>query len=220
MSLTSLKNWRLVIPGIFIVLVLIFSLQENFGELTGSLRSFTDFQLNDLAIIVVVVVFGVLYYILNIRRLLWYRYNEQIQDNIKNTLIKPFTQQLQDSQENYLKEGRKLMHIFYNFIDNDKSLSEKAKSVRLNGLIWTSTMDLTIISAIGSLVFWVKLIIVKSSYNLWMALILLFVSLVSFGLIQLATRRHISLSNEQLEFICQSYTQQLEDKINDLLQSE
>jgi len=220
MSMTTLKYWRLIIPGIFVASILILSMQENFSELFRSLRSVSDFQLDDLANIVVVVVFGVLYYILNIRNLLWNPYYNRVQDNIKNTLIRPFAQQLDSQQENYLKEGRRLMHIFYHFIDYDKSLSEKAKGVRFNGLIWTSTVDLTIISAIGSLIFWVELAIETNSYNLWMAIILLVMSLVSFGLIQLTTRRHISLSNEQLEFICQSYTKELQEKIDELLQTQ
>jgi len=217
--MTTLKHWRLIIPGFLILVTLILLIQENFNELLGALKGFSDFQFDDMIITVIVVVFGVLYYILGIRNVLWNPYYKRVQNNIKNTLIKPFSQQLDSQQEKYLRAGRRLIIIFYHFIDNDKSLSEKAKGVRFNGLIWTSTVDLTIISAIGSLVFWVKLAIETNSYNLWMALILLITSLVSLGLVQLATRRHISLSDEQLEFICQLHKQELKGKIYELLQN-
>jgi hypothetical protein len=112
------------------------------------------------------------------------------------------------------------MHIFYHFVDNDRSLSEKANRVRFNGLIWTSTVDLTIIAAFGSLIFWVKLIIERTSYDLWMAVILLVLSLFSFGLIQLTTKRHISLSNEQLDIICDLYRPELKEKMYELLKNQ
>jgi len=222
MSMETLNHWRVIIPGIFLGGIVILVIQENVSELFGSIRAFSNFQLYDLAIIAVVVIFGVLYYILDIRNLLWNPYHKRVQNNIKNTLIRPFVQQLDSQQENYLKEGRRLMHIFYQFIDDDKykSLSEKAKRVRFNGLIWTSTIDLTIIAAFGSLIFWGKLVFDNTSYNIWMGIILFIIALISFGLIQLTTKHHISLSDEQLEFICQACKPELEEKIYGLLQNQ
>ena len=220
MSMETLQHWRVIIPGIFLGGLVIVVIQENVSELFGSIRAFPNFQLYDLPIIAVVVIFGALYYILHIRNLLWNPYHKRIQNNIKNTLIKPFVQQLDSQQENYLKEGRRLMHIFYQFIDNDKSLSEKAKRVRFNGLIWTSTIDLTIIAAFGSLIFWGKLVFDNTSYNIWGGIILFIIALISFGLIQLTTKHHISLSTEQLEFICQAYKPELKGKIYGLLQNQ
>jgi len=214
MGMTALKIWRLIIPGILILILLLFVIQESFTDLT---KTFTSFQSNDIAYTILVIAVGVFYYILNIRKLLWNPYLNRVQINIKNTLLSAYKKPLNKQQKAYLIEGRKLMIIFYHFIDNDKSLLEKAKRVRFNGLIWTSMIDLTIISSCGSLIFWVKLIIERHFYYLAMALILIILALVSFGLIQLTTRHHLSLSNEQLEIICQSYKTQLEDKINELL---
>jgi len=214
MGITALKTWRLIIPGILILLLLLFAIQESFSGLT---KTFTNFQPKDTIYTILVLAFGGLYYILKIRNILWNPYLNRVKNNIKDTLLSPFKQQLDKKQEDYLRDGRKLMIIFYHFIDNDNSLLEKAKRVRFNGLIWTSTIDLTIIAAFGSLLFWAKFIIEKNSYNLWGALICLALALVSFGLIQLTTKHHISLSNEQLEIICQSYKQQLKDKLYELL---
>lgn len=215
--MTTLKYFRLLVPGILIVIVFILVIQESFDELVQFATAFSNLQLKDTLFIAVFIIIGAIYYIFNIRDLLWNPYHKRVQNNIKETLINSFQEELNKQQRDNLKEGRKLMNVFYYFIDNDNSLAQKANRVRFNGLMWTSTIDLTIITAIGSLVFWIKFIIERSSYNLWMAVILLIVALMSFGLIQLTTRKHLSLSNEQLEIICQLHKEKLHEKINELL---
>lgn len=220
MSMTTLKFFRLLVPGILIVILLLIVIQDNLHELIEFTKAFSNLQLKDTIFVAVFIGIGAIYYIINIRDLLWNPYHKRVQNNIKNTLISPFMQQFNKQQIDYLKDGRKLMNVFYHFIDTDNSLTQKANRVRFNGLIWTSTIDLTIIATIGSLAFWSKLIFEISSYNLWMAIILLIIALISFGLIQLTTKRHISLSNEQLEIICQLHKEKLQEKINELLQNQ
>lgn len=214
MGMSGLKKWRLVVPGILIIIAVLFIIQESFSDFA---QTYVSKPWNDITYTILAIAIGVFYSILNVRKILWNPYLNRVQTNIKNTLIRAYDQPLSAQQRAYLVEGRRLMIIFYYFIDNDNSLLEKAKRVRFNGLQWTSTIDLTIISSCGALIFWVKLIIETNAYYLTMALILTILTLVSFGLIQLTTRRHLSLSNEQLEIISQSYKQQLEDKINELL---
>lgn len=217
MSMNALKYFRLFVPGILVFIIFILAIQESFDELVELTKTFSNLQLKDGIYIAIFIVLGAIYYIFNIRDLLWNPYHKRVQNNIKETLINSFQEELNKQQRDNLKEGRKLMNVFYYFIDNDNSLAQKANRVRFNGLMWTSTIDLTIITAIGSLVFWFKIIIERSSYNLWMAVILLIVALMSFGLIQLTTRKHLSLSNEQLEIICQLHKEKLHEKINELL---
>lgn len=217
--MTTLKVWRLLIPGILIVVLSIFVIHENFNELSEFTKTLANFGFIDKILVAVAVVIGVVYYIWNIRGRLWNRYHKQVQDNIKNTLVNPFRHQFSSEQEDYLKDGRKLMNVFYHFIDNDKSLSEKSKRVRFNGLIWTSTVDFTIIAGVYSLIFWIKFGIQNNLYNLVMAIVLLTLSLVSFRCIKLTTEKHISLSNEQLEIIRQSYKSQLKVKLDEILQN-
>lgn len=217
MSMNTLKYFRLLVPGILVFIIFILAIQESFDELVELTKTFSNFQFKDGIYIAIFIVLGAIYYIFSIRDLLWNPYHKRVQNNIKETLMNPFQGELNKQQRDNLKEGRKLMNVFYHFVDNDNSLAQKANRVRFNGLLWTSTIDLTIITAIGSLVFWIKFIIERSSYNLWMAVILLIVALVSFGLIQLTTRKHLSLSNEQLEIICQLHKEKLHEKINELL---
>lgn len=216
MSMNTLKYLRLFVPGILVFIIFILAIQESFDELVELTKTFSNLQLKGGIYIAIFIVLGAIYYIFNIRDLLWNPYHKRVQNNIKDTLIYPFRQELNEQQKDDLKEGRKLMNVFYYFIDNDNSLAQKANRVRFNGLIWTSTIDLTIIAVIGSLIFWFKLIFERNSYNLWMAVILLIVALICVGLTQLTTRRHISLSNEQLEIICQLHKEKLHEKINEL----
>lgn len=219
MSMNTLKYLRLLVPGILVLIIFILAIQDGFDELVDLGKTLSNLQFKDGLYIAIFIVLGALYYIFNIRDLLWNPYHKRVQSNIKETLINPFREELNQQQRDTLKEGRKLMNVFYYFIDNDNSLAQKANRVRFNGLIWTSTIDLTIITATGSLVFWVKTIMEMNSYSLWMAVILLIIAFISFGLIQLTTRKHLSLSNEQLEIICQLHKEKLHEKINELLQN-
>ena len=214
MSIVTLQRLRLVIPGIFLLLLLLFITSESISEL---IPSFFKLQPEDWQYLVVIIAGGALYYILKVRNLVWNPFRKKIDDNIKVTLINPYAQTLGNEDIEHLIEGRKLMHIFYHFIDNDKSLSEKANRVRFNGLLWTSSIDLTITSAFGSLLFWIKLFILGSSYNLLMAIYLLAIALISYISIHLLTKKHIDLSNEQLEMICQLYKAPLQAKLDELL---
>ena len=220
MSITTLKFFRLLIPGILIVVLFLIFMTDNRHELIEFTKVFSNFQLQDTIFVAVFLSIGAIYYILHIRNLLWNPYFKRVQNNIKNTLISPLGQEVNEEQKNYLKDGNKLMIVFYYFIDNDNSLAEKANRVRFNGLIWTSTIDLTIIAAFGSLILWGKLAFENTSYNIWMGIILFIIALISLGLIQLTTRHHISLSNEQLESICQAYETELKEKIYGLLQNQ
>ena len=219
MSLTTLKHWRLIVPGILLVVILLLSIQESFSDLSGALKAFSDFQWYDRIIVGVVIIFGALYHILDIRMKFWNPDYRRVQDNIKSTLIEPFSQQLSTEQKDFLKEEDRLTNIFWRFVDKDNSLLEKAKRVRFNGLIWSSAVDIMIISAVGSIILFVKLAVEKNPYSLWMAIILLAASLMSLGLLRRTTQRQLSLSNEQLKFICQFYKQELEESIYAELQN-
>ena len=217
MSLGTLKFFRTLIPGIMIFLLAMLFFTNDLNELKNISRIFTDFKAKDTLFIVLFVVLGILYYIFKIRNILWGPFYKRIVNNIKDRLLDPFRGNLNSTQITELKRNRKLMNIFYHFIDNDPSLQEKAKRVRFNGLIWSSTIDLTIISFLGSLIFLIKFIFIKTNYNINVALILFCISVFSLVLIFLTTNKHLSLSNDQLGVICQLYKNQLNQKINELL---
>lgn len=213
MELNTLKKFRLIIPGIITIMLLIILLPDNFGDF----KNIFDFQLSDTWYLLGAVIFGILYEVLSIRNIMWRPYLKKVQNNIKDKLISPFIGQMSKSQIEVIKEGRKLMNVFYNIIDNDASLTEKARRVRFNGIIWTSIVDFSTISSIGAIVCLIRFALSEDVYSIIMAGILLVVAVMTFGLLQLSTKKHLSLSDEQLEMICQMHKPELEVKIKGLL---
>jgi hypothetical protein len=83
MSIRTLKVGRLLIPGVLIIVLFLFVIQDNFDQLSELTKAFGNLQLEDTLIMGVVIVIGALYYILNIRNLLWNPYLMRVQNNIK-----------------------------------------------------------------------------------------------------------------------------------------
>ncbi len=145
--------------------------------------------------------------------LLWKRFNDKVVDNINNRLLEPFSSEITYGKAKELRDKNIIKNIFYFFVDNTESLKEKAKLVRLNGLIWTSFMDLSIISFFGSFVFFAKWLIGRNDYNSYVGIILLLLSILSYLMIILLTSKHLSLSNEQLDYITSIDVTSLREKI-------
>lgn len=216
MGINGLKYLRLIIPGILMILLILLVNKVNIKNIQDV---FTNIQAENTCYTIAIVFIGVLYYIFHIRYVLWKPFNERIQNNIKNRLLKRYGKHLNQEQIVELKKGRKLMNIFYQIIDNDKSLTEKANRVRFNGLIWTSMMDIAIISFIGSIIFWIKYFFETENNNSIFAWCLLAATIIFIGLTEISTRKHLSLSNEQLDMICQLHKQELCRLIDETMQT-
>ena len=104
MSQTTLKNLRLVTPGILILILIILVIQHSFSQLAEVGKYFLNLQLNDIVFAVICFAIGALYYIFHIRNLLYNPYLKRVQNNIKDTLISPFKAGLNNPQIDYLKE--------------------------------------------------------------------------------------------------------------------
>src|SRR5689334_16770164 len=119
MDQTTLKNLRLVIPGIFIIgafykyYELLFSPFEKLGLIDYSYLFFFSAAI------------GAVYAIFKVRSIVVNSSHRKIDLNIKNSLIKLYPVNLSQDQYNYLVDGRRLKSIFYHFIDNDASLTVK-----------------------------------------------------------------------------------------------
>ena len=217
MSITTLKNCRLLIPGVLILFLVIIFIQDDFSGLFKIIQSLHGINVQDILVVGLTILFGVIYHAGSFRDLLWNQYHKRVKDNIKEELLRPFMNEFDDNQQSIIKSGNKLMNIFYIFIDNDRSLSEKANRVRFNGLIWTSSVDATIIAAFGSFIFLIRFIVNKDGYAICMCIILVVLSLFCWYLVELTTRKHIALSNEQLEAIIQLHRSDLGEKIRVLI---
>lgn len=207
---------RIIIPG-FILLILICFLPEleqlkTLIESHSSLGVFADIITPGITAIFL----GAIYNILDIRgRFFWKKPLKKVQDNLKTGLLSPFKEDpMIKPNIPKLMEKRKIMHIFYHFIDNDKTLSEKAKSVYLNGLIWTSVIDVAAISLLGLIYCAILMIIIGPKDHGVLAGILLFTYLIfQYLLHPLVVRDHIKLGDIQVEYILYQYKDQLKKQI-------
>lgn len=214
MNQETLKKFRLLIPGIITVLIGYFYQSILTGE------PFATVELKDFSYpLIVAFCIGVYFYLSNIRFLVTNYSHKRIDLNIKNHIVKLYTGSLSEIDKQFLFTNTKLKDIFYNIVDNDESLKTKAKNVYFNGLIWTSTADLFIISLFSSIVFIISAFIFR---NVKMDLLtggflLIIVSFVSLGLHVLSFFKHINLSNEQISYIETHKISRVDELINNVL---
>jgi len=198
MSQDTLKTFRLLIPGIIAVLIGYYYLTILTGKDFNQL-DFKDFSYPLLAAVCI----GTFFYLSDIRFLITNYSHKKIDLNIKNHIIKLYTKPISDKDKQFLFQKNRLKDIFYNIVDNDESLKNKAKNVYFNGLIWTSTADLMIISLFSAIIFLISAFIFKSSKNELIegCFLLIIISLISIALHYLSVLKHINLSNEQIGYI-------------------
>lgn len=202
-----------------LLLVLLPLFQPDF-KLTGF---FDTIELLDgVAYLILVIVLGALYYISKLRWYFWRPRMQQVHDNIKTQLLMPFETDPKISKSSEkLTKGRVLLTVFYKFIDTDPSLSEKAKGVYFNGLIWSSVADAMAISIVFCGVYVVAYFVTSQINYLYFAAILLLLYLIfAFVLMPLATKQHVELGNEQLEHIHLYYEDQLRSELHTIIERE
>jgi hypothetical protein len=217
MNKETLKMWRLIIPGIIIFFLILFGLTNSKEELFAFYKIFKTLEWNDSIYLVPVFIFGTMYYTLGIRWYVWQLFNTQIQENIKDKILNISKLKLLSSQWFNLKKDRVLMNIFYSFVDNDESLKQKSKVVMFNGLMWSSFIDLSILSCLGALSYSILSIFTSKSHYIILADLLFCFCFFSLICTSLLTRKHKTLSNEQLDIIAQTKKNEVELKIKEAI---
>lgn len=200
-------------PGIIIIVLFFFGLTNSKEELFAIHKIFKTLEWNDIFERAPVIFFGVIYYALNVRWVVWKPFNFQVQENIKNKILNASNLTLTSFQWFKIKKDRALMNIFYSFVDNDESLKEKAKSVRMNGLAWSSFIDLSVLSCLSALVHSGIYIFTSKLHHVYLAWIMFCISFISLLFVCLLTYRHINKSNEQLEIITQRKKDEIDPEI-------
>lgn len=199
MEQNTLKKLRLLIPGIIAVII------GTYYYFIITNKSFEEIEFEEYSIpLLIAIAFGTLFYLTDIRFLVTNFSHKKIDLNIKNHMIKLYTKSLTNEQKQFLYKNNRLKNgVFYNIIDNDESLKKKQINVFFNGLIWTSTADLVLISFFFSFVFLISIMIFKEAANslLMGGFILILISLISLIAHVLAFLKQIKLSNEQIEYI-------------------
>ena len=217
MNKETIKKWRLIIPGIIIYFFILLGRTNSKEELFTFYKIFETFDWNYFLYLIPVLLLGTMYYLLGIRWYVWQFFVTQIQENIKDRLLNISKSKLLASQWFRIKKDRTLMNIFYSFVDNDESLKEKSKSVMFNGLIWSSFIDLSILSCLAALLYLIFSILPSKSHYIILADLLFCLCFLSIICTSLLTRRHKMLSNEQLDIIAQSKKNEVESKIKEAI---
>ncbi|WP_240006243.1 hypothetical protein [Pseudaquidulcibacter saccharophilus] len=199
----SLLNWlRFITPGIIILL---------YWALTGQFlqtwqpswpQTMEQWKAPPIHIFI-----AMAYYAFSPRNEANKAYFNKVTENLRAGLIKISGRKLAD--EGY--EWNKVRSIFFHFIDEDKSLSNKAKNAYFNGWVWTSLADLRAISAIYAFLFFIAMLILQSKETIELFAISILTALFSIPASRSVTERHIEIGIQQLEIIELKYSDKLKE---------
>ena len=205
MQKETLKWLRTYIPGILFLIIpcpwIITTLGQK--EVLDWLMKYWSILLITLPLLIYFI--GGIYYVTGIRNILFPKFVTEAKKNIKNILLE-YTRNdpVVKANAEKLQDTNTLMQVFYNIIDNDESLKNKAYDVYFNGLIWSTSVDLTIVSATGFVVYFLALYIVDYDEPIFAICALIFslsFTIFNFWFIPLVIEKHIRLSNSQLKYI-------------------
>jgi hypothetical protein len=231
MSKEDQAKLRIAVPGTMIllfILLLIIPLFVLRYDLTldsivsslGTLGAIVSLIVSVIVVRLVIPVLGSLYQIARLRKRLLKESQRRIDDNIKRRILSLYaTNPTIAHNADWLSQGRCLLNVFYDFIDNKPSLKERAKGVYLNGLFWSSAADLTTISSISAILGLSIYLLNQGDYYLVLCGSCLLIGLLSWLLIPILARRHIELGNEQIDFIQDIHGTDLQSRLVTLVKS-
>ena len=211
MEQKTLKYLRIFIPGIIILIGL-------YPLLTDYILNDVDFgKMNAFHFTIVTfisIIIGGIYYQLNIQRLITKPSHHFIQKNILNKLIKASEKEIDENSLKALKHKNAYMTIFYKIVDGDASLKKKSENVMFNGIFWTSTADIALIS-IFFFLFYKYFYQLKNFDTNQITLVCITIFFLSLLLHIISVFKHINLSNKQLDPMIDD--SELNEKVNENL---
>jgi hypothetical protein len=205
MTLDRLKLARFIMPPI---LVILFATLLGFF-ITRRTTSLPDFEKS--LYLPIVIIPGALYYISPLRMWVNAPHHNRISERIRSRLVEMTG--YSDRKDKYT--WKKLRPLFFDLIDQDESLKQKAKLAYFNGLIWTSFADATglaiLFAFISALFFWIGIedALIAGTVFALIAVISVVGSLIT-------TSKQLSIGAEQIEVIEYKYKSNVEKRLNDL----
>jgi len=221
MSIRLLKFLRLVIPGCMFLFIMLTIHYEDSAELSNALQDI-DLSKKSFVFYIIPIVFGAVYYALRLRTLFFKKPIKTIQENIRDRLVSEFNNDPDISRySDKLKENRKIIQVFYRFVDSDPSLTEKSNNVRANGIILSSFADACVISIIAILLYVALLVFSFSFYYLFLLILSVIVFLFSYFLfLPSTTEIHLDYSNSQIDFIITNLRGELREALIRLIETD
>ncbi|WP_156429760.1 hypothetical protein [Burkholderia sp. FL-7-2-10-S1-D7] len=207
MTKETLKLIRILVPGIVILLILypIF-----FGF---SVETLLHVDSKAVVYIFAAVTIGAIYRTVGFRNLALSGTWDKINSGIVNSLADAIKDEVGQDSDWKLRRSKILLDVFYRIIDNDKSLSERAKDVYENGAFISSYCDIAAICFGGSLCYWAYHFTAGAAAALALEFsgFLLAISVIFYFCLCVAVREHIRLGQRQTQYIARF-------KRNDLLE--
>jgi hypothetical protein len=199
MSNEMFQTLRFLMPGLIIAVGCVAPLFFGTVHFAETIRTNEK-----LLLWIVPPVVGVFYYLLHLRRYFMANPLEQIDGRIEDALLAPFNgHAVIGPAASQLRTSRRVMNIFYQFLDNDKSLTERAKGAYLNGLVLSSLADLRAITFLLLPVYLGAWIFTKNGDFGWYLLAAIGLHVIAIPLMKTATAKHISLGTNQTDYIVQ-----------------
>jgi hypothetical protein len=210
MEQKTLKYLRVLIPGLLILIGLL----PIKSQIIILGISFNGLDYN--YIILLAITIGAIYYQLNIQRIITRPSHYLITKNIYDSLLKIYSQNIDPIEKKNIWKNKIYMDVFYHIIDNDESLKRRSNLVYFNGIFWTSSADIFLISLIYWILYKFNFITSPNYGELTKALVI--ISFLSLFLHVISVVKHIKLSNNQLKYIERYRKSEVDKKFNELLQ--
>ena len=212
MEIVTLKRNRKIVSGTLVLLGLL----PLYTYWTGTPLSKLNLSHLATAGLTIVLAYGIgaLYDVFCLNR----KSHTKNNDNIKLRLLSiGRTTPISPQKREELLAGSALMATFYNLVDSNDSLKEKAQRVRDNGLVWTSVADVVVVGVASiCLNFPLWLFTRYANFLYWAAASAVLAIISALIVHPRVVRRHISLSNDQLDFIDTQMKREAQTKVNAL----
>jgi hypothetical protein len=217
MDLSKLKDLRSIVPGALILAGAVPIYLDATGSSISELAK-VDKLIPGLTMAAVAYVIGWLYNVYCLRAAANRKSHARINANIKKRLLEMGrTAAISNEKREELLAGKALMIVFYSLIDSNDSLKEKAKLVRHNGLIWSSAADVTLIGSLYAAIYLPVWLSTGRTLYLVSLLIALGAAFVARFIVHpTAEKKHISLGDDQLDFMELQMKDKVEEKVNAL----
>lgn len=217
MDLSTLKRLRVVVPGttfVFFLMPVYMFFSPKILEVDSALK----FPLESYGAVLSFIL-GTLFNTNKVRRLLLKGSLDKIDNNIKDRLLHEGLEVSQDTHKiDAIKKSKKLMNILYGFVDSDESLKERKKLVMDNGLVLSSSADVTLIGLLFAfLYFCLSLVYDLNALFLFSGWAIALIAIFSWWIVHLqALKLHIELGNDQIDLIVQKHKTELRKQVLEL----
>ncbi len=217
MGRETLHWFRLITPGALAAFV---ALTLFNPALNGEYIAEVFHKWEGLAVVLCLLL-GFPYRVFDVRNLFLGEFFKKVNENIADKLLAIVRRKrpLSKQQEEFLRDDRRLMQVFYRMIDNDESLKAKTAGVYFNGYLTTLGVDIVTVGGIAAIIHAVAWATSGDALHLKWVVGYVATSLLAWVIFHQSIKRHLALSNEQLSFIGNFYADNVCESVDAILRN-